>query len=226
MSREEYFGDWSRVIDFKELDNVLKKVAKRPVCPEPKSIFKAFECCPFQDLKVVMLGQDPYSDFVDKKPRATGIAFANSKETLEENLSPSLKILRESVINYEVPHGHIIFDPSLENWEEQGVLMLNAALTCEAFKSGSHALIWRNFISSLLSNLSNTCTAIVYVLMGNYAHSFEGCINKKFNHIIKCNHPSYYARTNTKMPYSLWSDINNLVEGINGERIEWYKEIK
>ena len=155
---------------------------------------------------------------------ATGIAFANSLDTQDNSYSPSLEILRESVIDYTIPHRTIIFDPSLEKWEEQGVLLLNSALTCEVGRVGSHYLLWRPFIISLLTNLSKCSSGIVYVLMGSQAQSLEPYINKQFNHVIHIRHPSYYARTKSRMPSDVWQKINNILIGQNGYGIEWYKE--
>lgn len=223
MTLEEYFGRWMRVIDKKSLEEALNKLGpeyqRKPICPVQNKVFRAFELCPYDELKVVMLGQDPYP----QKGVATGILFGNDKEVAEENLSPSLKIVKEACINYEVPHNSIIFDQTLESWAKQGILMINSALTVEMNKVGSHVMLWRPFISKLLKNLSDNNTAIVYVLFGRQAQTFKPYIGK-FNHIIEVEHPAYFARTNTKMPSELFRNINNLVKGINKMPIEWYQE--
>ena len=218
MTIEEYFGDWSKIVDLKEADRILKSLtlSKQSICPQFKDIFRAFKLCPFKELRVLIIGQDPYPQ--------KGIAFANSPNTQEDSYSPSLEILRESVIDYTIPHRTIIFDPSLEKWESQGVLLLNSALTCQLGRVGSHSLLWRPFIKSLLTNLSKQTCGIVYVLMGTEAQSFEPYINKQFNHIVRIRHPSYYARTKTRMPSELWQEVNNILIGQNGYGIEWYQE--
>ena len=222
MTIQEYFGDWSKVVDLEEANRVIKKLSSsnQIICPQLKNIFKAFNLCPFKELRVVIIGQDPYP----QKGVATGIAFANSSDTQDNFYSPSLEILRESVIDYTIPHRTIIFDPSLEKWEEQGVLLLNSALTCEVGRVGSHYLLWRPFIISLLTNLSKCSSGIVYVLMGSQAQSLEPYINKQFNHVIHIRHPSYYARTKSRMPSDVWQKINNILIGQNGYGIKWYKE--
>ena len=221
MTKQEYFGDWAGVVDLQEADRIIRKLsAFHHICPQLKDIFKAFLLCPLRNLRVVIIGQDPYP----QKGVATGLAFANSSDTPENSYSPSLEILRESVIDYTIPHRTITFDPDLEKWEEQGVLLLNSALTCELEKVGSHTLLWRPFITSFLTNLSKCSTGIVYVLMGNQAQTLEPYINHQFNHVIRIRHPSYYARTKTRMPSSLWSQVNNILIGQNGYGIEWYKE--
>lgn len=224
MTLDEYFGDWMKVIDRTELNNVMAKVGqeyrRKPLCPVQSDVFRAFELCPFKDLKVVMLGQSPYP----QKGVATGILFGNRKEVDEDNLSPSLNIVKEAAINFEVPHYCITFDQTLESWAKQGILMLNSALTVEMNKVGSHVMVWRPFIAKLLKNLSECDTAIVYVLFGRQAQTFKPYINSRFNHIIEIEHPAYFARSGTKMPHQLFTDISNKVKGIYGVPIKWYEE--
>ena len=230
MTIEEYFGDWSKVVDLKEVESIMKKLSTSSrtytICPQIKDIFKAFKLCSLKDLKVILLAYDPYPGLYKGKPRATGLAFANAANTPEKDYSPSLEILKESVIDYTKPHGIITFEPSLEKWEEQGVLLLNSALTCQLGKTDSHSLLWRPFISSFLTNLSKCAVGIIYVLLGSHAQAYEPYINKESNHIIRCRHPSYYARTNTRMPSDVWKQVNDILIGQSGYGIEWFKEDK
>lgn len=215
MTLDEYFGDWMKVIDRTELNNVMTKVGqeyrRKPLCPAQSDVFRAFELCPLKDLKVVMLGQDEYY-------------FGNRKEVDEDNLSPSLNVVKEAAINFEVPHYCITFDNSLESWAKQGILMINSALTVEMNKVGSHVMIWRPFIAKLLKSLSDYNIAVVYVLFGRQAQTFKPYINSKLNHIIEIEHPAYFARSNTKMPHQLFIDISNKVKEIYGVPIKWYEE--
>lgn len=220
MTLEEYFGDWIKVIDKVELNKVIFKLKSMSnYTPSMSNIFKAFELCKYNDMKVIFLGYDPYP----QKGVATGILFGNSKETKEEDLSPSLKIVRDAAIDLHVPHNSIIFDQTLESWAKQGIFMINSALTVEINKVGSHTMLWRPFISKLLRNISNINTGIIYVLFGRQAQTFKPYIGK-FNHIIEIGHPAYFARTNTKMPSELFRNVSNLVKGIYGVPIEWYQE--
>lgn len=224
MTLDEYFGDWMKVIDRTELENVMSKVRleykRRLLCPAQSDVFRAFKLCSLKDLKIVMLGQDPYP----QKGVATGVLFGNRKEVSNDDLSPSLNVIKEAIIDFEIPHNNIIFDQTLESWAKQGILMINSALTVEVNKIGSHVMLWRHFIAKLLKNLSNYDTAIVYVLFGKQASTFKPYIDSKFNHIIEIEHPAYFARTNTKMPHQLFIDISNKVKGIYGVPIKWYEE--
>ena len=188
MTLYEYLGDWMKVIDRKELSHVLKSLEKEYHCklvtPSPDKVFKAFHLCSLENLRVIFIGQDPYP----QKGVATGILFGNSKNVSSSNISPSLKVIKEAAINFEIPHNTITFDHSLESWAEQGILMINSALTAEVNKTGSHVMLWRGFMTSLLRNLSFYNTALVYVLFGKQAQTFEPYINMRFNHIIKVEH--------------------------------------
>lgn len=224
MTLEEYFGRWMRVIDKRELESVLSKLGpeykRKPICPAQSNVFKAFEVCPYDKLKVVMLGQDPYP----QKGVATGILFGNKEGTKDEDLSPSLQIIKEAAINFEIPHNCIIFDPTLESWAKQGILMINSALTVEMNKVGSHVMLWRPFIASLLKKLSENETGIIYVLFGKQAQTFKPYINKQFNTVLEENHPAYFARTGEVMPHTVFEQISKLTKGMYGTPITWYQE--
>lgn len=224
MTIDEYFGDWMRVIDKTEAMKImgwLKTVNTNLLCPSIRNVFKAFELCPYRELKAVFIGQDPYS----QKGVATGILFGNKPDVPEDKLSPSLQVIKEAVINYEIPHYGLRFDNTLESWAKQGILMINSALTCNLNQIGSDVMIWRPFITKLLKNLSENDTAIIYVLFGKQAQTLRPYINDKTNHIIEVEHPAYFARTKTKMPYSVFIKVNSIVKNLTGVPFVWYDEI-
>lgn len=223
MTLKEYFGDWLKVIDKVELARIIKWLSKqdpKTLCPSPKDVFKAFRICPYNECKSIWIGLDPYP----QKGVAQGILFGNSADTSEDQLSPSLKVVKEAIINYEIPHNHIIFDNTLESIARQGVLLINASLTCEVGKTGVHSHIWKPFIMKFLTNMSNLNSGVVYVLFGSYAQSFKSYITGQ-QHIIMDYHPAYYARIDQKMPHSTFNRINEIIQGIYGNKIEYFKEI-
>lgn len=224
MTLSEYFGEWLKVIDQKELYNVVEKVnslyAERIIMPAYEDIFKAFAICPYNELKAVFIGQDPYP----QNNVATGILFGNKEGTVD--LSPSLEVIKEACIDYTIPHNHIIFDVTLESWARQGILMLNVALTVELNTPTSHTMLWRPFISKLLKNLTIHESGIVYVLFGNLAQTFRPYINGDYNDVIETKHPAYYARNKESMPSEIFVTINKLIEGKYGKPIEWFKEVE
>lgn len=222
MSPEEYFKDWYKFINKSILQNTIKKINeiyKVKLC-EPKyaDIFKVFNVTDYTKVKQVWLGMEPYNN----PNYATGIAFANPENT--KLLSPSLNVLKESLINFEIPHNHIIFDPELRHLTEQGVLLLNSALTVERKNPNSHTYLWRDFTSSFLREFSLYNPGIIYVLWGEIAKSYENCIKNGI--IFKEKHPAWYARMNKKIPYEFFSRINDTQEYYYGDRIIWFNELK
>lgn len=220
MSLEEYFGDWLEVMDVPALTDVVNKLnyqySTHKVVPEYEDIFKAFTLCSLHELRIVFLGQDPYP----QRGVATGVLFGNKEGTLE--LSPSLEVIREACIDYTVPHRPISFDVTLESWARQGILMINSALTCEMNKVGSHVMLWRPFITKLVKNISECHPGTIFVLFGSQAQTFEPYISKKFNYIIKVQHPAFFARIGRRMPHELFTKLDSLVKEIYGEPIQWY----
>ena len=158
-----------------------------------------------------------------QKGVATGILFGNSAGTPEERLSPSLQVVKESVINYETPHNRIEFDNTMESWAKQGVLMINTALTCEVNRVGSHFNIWRPFMSKLIHNLSTYDGGLIYVLFGNQASLFKKDIVQSFG-IFKIYHPAFYARRCEKMPYDFFPRINRALQKHYNTKIKFYNE--
>lgn len=224
MTIDEYFGDWMKVLDRNETMKImgwLRSINQSTLCPSIKDVFKAFKLCPYNNCRVVFIGQDPYP----QRGVAQGVLFGNSSDTPENKLSPSLQIIKESVINFEIPHNLITFDPTLESWAKQGILMINSALTTEVGKIGVHMMKWRPFIIAFLKQMSMINTGIIYVLFGSQAQILEPYISKN-NYVLKIEHPAYFARTNKKMPYYIWKDINKILYDLYGERVEWFKEEK
>ena len=223
MTIDEYFGDWMKVLDRNEtvkIMNWLKTTDSSTLCPSIKNVFKAFKLCSYNECKVIFIGQDPFP----QKGVAQGILFGNSSNTPEDKLSPSLKVVKESVINFDIPHNLITFDPTLESWAKQGILMLNSALTTEVGKVGIHTLKWRPFIGSFLKNMSEKNPGIIYVFFGSQAKSLNTYINNNNNYKLFIEHPAYYARLNKRMPSDIWYTVQKLVYNIYGTSIEWYKE--
>lgn len=222
MTANEYFGDWMKVIDKEELYRImrwLKTVDSSCLCPALPNVFRAFRMCSLKDCRVIMTSQDPYP----QKGIATGILFGNSKDISDDQLSPSLQVIKECAINYEIHHGPIEFDNTLESWAKQGILMINSALTCEVNKVGWHTKVWMPFTSKLIQNISEYDNGFVFVLFGRQAQTLKPYIHGS-HCIIEIEHPAYFARRRETMPYNVFTDINKFLKNQYNERIEFYKE--
>lgn len=215
MTAQEFFGGWYKCLNPVELNNAIAKIKplyqQHKVYPYFKEIFNAFKYCDYNELKVVIVGMDPYNDGA-----ATGLAFANREST--HVISPSLGVIKDCLEqNYTSKRAH--FDVTLESWARQGVLLLNSSLTVEDHKPGSHSMLWRKFIASFLQGLGKWQTGIIYVLMGEQAKTFKPYIGP-FNDVIECKHPAFYARTHQAMP-NIFKQIDELTWGKNKLKITW-----
>jgi len=182
---------WARVLrsfmyssDFK---NILQTLAQessldRRFTPPLRDVFRAFKECPYEELKVVIVGQDPYPT-IDV---ADGIAFSCSKTM---KLQPSLKFML-SEVNRTVYNGDPISNsPYLTRWANQGVLMLNTALTTQINKVGMHYNIWKPFLNYLFDFLSNYNNGLVYIYMGKEASTWADSVNDNCYKLF-CAHPA------------------------------------
>lgn len=232
MSKEAF---WKRVVGegwynfYPELwnssymENVLtiinNKYKNATIYPEMTNLFKAFKLCPFNEFKVLILGQDPYPNEVNGKPVATGLAFANSEETLK--LSPSLVKIHETLERDCYDGFNIHFDTTLEEWAKQGVLLLNTSLTFEKYKGG-HFEIWKDFIKAFLIKI-NEINGCHICLWGNHAKGYKQFLNEKMVYIYEEVHPAYAARNNIDWKCNHFKEINKRIFEQNGkeEIIAW-----
>lgn len=152
------------------------------VYPEAKLIFNAFDHCPFNDVKVVILGQDPYHE----PGQAHGLCFSVQNDT---KFPPSLQNIFKEIRSDEG------FDPNkdgnLERWANQGVLLLNATLTVRAHLAGSHQNKgWESFTDAAIHKLAEERTGLVFLLWGSYAQKKGEFIDAKKHLVLKSVHPS------------------------------------
>jgi uracil-DNA glycosylase len=172
---------------FKELTDFVKEEYKNgKVYPAPKNIFRAFELCPFDQVKVVILGQDPYHG----TGQANGLSFAVEPGT---TVPPSLhNIFKEIESEFGKPLAHT--DGDLSRWAKQGVLLLNATLTVRARAAGSHqGKGWEQFTDAVVRALSEERTHLVFMLWGNYAKQKGAHIDRSKHLVLESAHPSPYS---------------------------------
>jgi uracil-DNA glycosylase len=214
---------WGKVLkpfifsfDFENIMNTLwlESSTDNRFTPPLKFIFNAFEKCPIDNLKVVMLGQDPYP----KLGVADGIAFSCSN-TLE--LQPSLSYIFDE-INKTVYNGYPeCTDPNLSRWSNQGILMLNTALTTRVGKIGQHYDIWKPFIAYILDYLNCNHNGLIYVYMGNQAKSWSDYTNEN-NYKFFVRHPASAAYNNSTWDsQNVFNEVSKLVKDNTNTIIQW-----
>jgi uracil-DNA glycosylase len=157
------------------------------IYPPPTNVFRAYNQCPFNKVKVVILGQDPYHG----QGQANGLSFAvNDGITLPPSLKNIFKEIQSDTGVTPLPSG------DLSRWADQGVLMLNSVLTVQAGNPASHAgLGWEKFTDATIQALNSHRQHIVYMLWGKYAKEKGSVINREQNLVLESAHPSPYSAT-------------------------------
>lgn len=161
---------------------VRKEYTTKRIFPPAKQIFNAFTLTPFQQVKVVILGQDPYHNI----GQAHGLAFS-----VNEGVPPPPSLINIFKELHDDLHIDIPTSGNLTRWAEQGVLLLNASLTVEAHKAGSHQNKgWEVFTDAVIKKLSENRNHIVFLLWGAFAQKKATLINQEKHLILKAPHPS------------------------------------
>jgi len=199
---------------FTELTNFVKlEYAKQKIYPPGKLIFNAFDKCPFDKVKVVILGQDPYHE----PGQAHGLCFSVPDGV---SFPPSLQnIFKEINNDLQIP---IPNSGNLERWAEQGVFLLNATLTVRAHTAGSHQKKgWETFTDNVIHLLSESVNHLVFILWGAYAQRKGELINNA-KHLVLCSvHPSPLSAHRGFFENHQFSKANEYLITHGKEPISW-----
>ena len=210
-------NELNKISDLSSLDKpmsyILNEISNdKKISPNLNNIFKALEYCSFSSTKVVIFGQDPYF----QKDVANGLAFS-----VEPNkpLPPSLKNIYKEI---ESDIGALSNNNGyLKSWADQGVLLLNSALTVEVGKPGSHSKIgWQDFIFEIVK-IINKKQNVVFILWGNDAKKYIKYIDKDINLILSSSHPSPLSSYRGFFGCKHFSKCNKYLESKNISKINW-----
>jgi uracil-DNA glycosylase len=200
---------------FKELANFVKKEYTTTTCyPKGADIFAAFDYCNLNNLKVVIIGQDPYHG----PNQANGLCFSVKDEIAHP---PSLiNIFKEISTDLKVDYPK---SGNLERWAKQGVLLLNATLTVRAHEAGSHQKKgWETFTDEVIQQISKEKEDIIFLLWGGFAKKKAKLIDKSKHHILESGHPSpLSANRGYWFGNKHFSKTNELLSSLGKEIIEW-----
>ena len=186
---------------------------KKKIFPHPSNIFKAYNSTPFKNVKVVIIGQDPYHG----EGQAHGLCFSVPDGV---KIPPSLKnIFKEQLNDLKTP---IPTSGNLQKWANQGVLLLNNVLTVESGVANSHkSLGWERFTKATIESISKNLNNIVFLLWGRNAQSKEELIDKTKHLILKTVHPSPLSAYNGFFGCKHFSKTNNYLENNGIDKINW-----
>jgi len=189
-----------------------EKASGKIIFPPGAMIFKAFDLCPLDKLKVVILGQDPYHGY----GQAMGLSFSVPDGV---PAPPSLKnIFKEIESDLGI---RMSGNTNLEPWARQGVLLLNAVLTVRSGEPTSHSSLgWQDFTDAVIKTISDRCSGVVFLLWGNYARSKASLIDCSRHRILEAAHPSPLAR-GAFFGCRHFSRTNNILEAEGKAPINW-----
>ncbi len=198
---------WVKLTDF-----VREEYKTKKIYPAGPNIFRAFDLCPFDTVKVVILGQDPYHGI----NQANGLSFAVNEGV---NVPPSLKnIYKEIESDLEIKP---ISSGDLSRWAKQGVLLLNSVLTVAAGSPASHARKgWEQFTDAVIQSLNHQRSNIVYMLWGKYAQTKGVVIELDKNLVLTSGHPSPYS-AHLFHGHHHFSKANTYLEDTGETPINW-----
>lgn len=189
-----------------------EKASGKKIFPPGSQIFKAFELTPVSQVKVVILGQDPYHGL----GQAHGLSFS-----VPDGIPapPSLKnIFKEIEADLGIRMSGY---PNLEKWARQGVLLLNAVLTVRSGEAASHSKIgWQEFTDAVIKYISDNCEGVVFMLWGNFARTKRDLIDTSRHHVLEAAHPSPLAR-GAFFGCRHFSQANNLLMASGKTPIDW-----
>lgn len=204
--QKPYFSDLKQFL----LDEIN---AKKVICPPPKQIFSAFDACPFQKVKVVIIGQDPYHG----PNQAHGPCFSVNKNI---PIPPSLKNISKEIhtdLGCNIPsHGN------LEKWSKQGVFLLNAVLSVRAGAAASHTKKgWEQFTDRVIKEISDQKEGVVFLLWGRYAQQKGLVIDKTKHFVLEATHPSPLSAHNGFFGCKHFSTTNEILRSQGKKSIDW-----
>ncbi|HHW82173.1 MAG TPA: uracil-DNA glycosylase [Bacteroidales bacterium] len=211
--KEKLQGEFEKPY-FETLTNFIRDEYQREkIFPPAHLIFSAFDKCPFDEVKVVIIGQDPYHNI----DQANGLAFSVNEGV---RIPPSLVNIYKEI---EADFGKSITKTgNLEHWSKQGVLLLNATLTVKAHTPGSHqGKGWEQFTDAVIDTLSRDCSGLVFMLWGNYAQQKGKNIDANKHLVLKSPHPSPLSAHRGFFGSRHFSKANEYLVEKGKKPIEW-----
>lgn len=184
------------------------------VYPPEEDVFSAFTATPLDQVKVVILGQDPYHG----PDQAHGLSFSVKPGVkTPPSLANMYKELATDIDGFTIPdHGY------LQSWAEQGVLLLNTVLTVEQGNAHSHAKIgWETFTDKVIEHIDQECEGVIFLLWGAHAQKKGKKINTQKHHVLKSAHPSPLSAYRGFFGCQHFSQTNTLLQAMNKTPITW-----
>jgi uracil-DNA glycosylase len=229
------FEGWNEILPLEDLGKISEQIDnqnadgmyKLAIYPPPKDIFNCFTMFHPSDLKVVIIGQDPYINV----GQAMGLCFSAGNPN--SKFPPSLmNIKKELSLVYDVELDKKARD--LTFWAEQGILMLNSALTVDHGNSNSHQHIWSQWTDKVVRSINNNCEGVIFVLWGNDAKAKGGFkkgkqvssfIDIEKNYVLTSGHPSPLSYKRYFTGNGHFEEVNRILVETDREPIDWFSRL-
>lgn len=193
---------------------VQRERAHTTVFPPADLVFNALRLTPFDEVKVVILGQDPYHNF----GQAHGLSFSVPAGVAHP---PSLRNIFAELVT-DISGFHVPTSGDLTYWAKQGVLLLNATLTVRAHEAGSHQRMgWEEFTDHIISAVSHNLEHVVFILWGSYAHKKGQLVDSSKHLVLRAVHPSPLSAYRGFFGSKPFSQANTYLESKSKEPIDW-----
>jgi len=208
----------------KEFIDILNKLEDlvnntKKIYPNSKDILRSLFYHPPKNIKLVIIGQDPYISEENGVPQAMGLSFSVPKK--HKKIPPSLKNIFKEIKNC-YPEFKIPIHGLLKKWTRQEkMLLLNSALTVFEKESNSHAKLWTDFVNKLIKWFQEVNEGCIFLLMGNFAQSKKILIDEKKHKIFNTIHPSPLSAYNGFFGSNVFKNINDYLEECGEEKIKW-----
>jgi uracil-DNA glycosylase len=209
-------NDWeiilTPIINQTNILNIIKKEYQtKDIYPKYENIFKAFNLCSYSNIKVVIVGQDPYHGFDE----ANGLCFSVNNNKMTPSLNNIFKELQSDL-------GIARTNSDLSDWAGQGILLLNTILTVEKDKPLSHQYIgWEEITNYVIKQINDRIEPVIFVLWGNNAQRMKTIITNNRHYIIESSHPSPLSSYRGFIGSKPFSKINKILRSNNIKEIEW-----
>lgn len=223
IAKETVPLSWQSVFEYAmpELESISEIIERErethTLCPQQRDLFRAFHLTPFNKIKVVILGQDPYPQILPNGvPRATGLSFSVRKDdSIPSSLNNIYGEVKDNYPAFEIPdHG------CLEGWARQGILFLNVALTVREGKSASHINVWQGFTRKVIRRIVENHENVIFVLWGAFAQSMSGVIGGAVTSLTAA-HPSGRSADRGFFDCGHFREINEKLVEKGYEPIDW-----
>lgn len=216
MSWNTFIAQQKQLGYYKNLQLFLQEQEKQGkiIYPSKSERFYALDLTPLNEVRVVILGQDPYHG----EKQAHGLSFSVPDGTkIPPSLANIYKELERSIPDYQRP-----LSGNLQHWAKQGVLLLNAVLTVEKGNAGSHAEQgWEIFTDNIISEINNMQKGVIFLLWGNYAHKKCRLIDAQKNTILSSSHPSPLSAYRGFLGCGHFKQVNEILIGKGDSSIDW-----